>query len=293
MRGRFYLSVTLWAVALALVVWTTGCRRETTSRPSLAVSIAPQKYLLERITGDRYDIVTLLSAGSDPETYDPAAASLMSLQKSDIFFRVGTIGFEQAAIGKIAENMPDLRIVNCSAGIPLITGTHGSDHSFDPHVWVSVKNARVMAKNMYEAVMKNAGTNARYFTTNYHRLDADLAAMDSSLTIMLAPVKGRAFAIKHPSLSYFARDYGLKQLSLELDGKEPTPAQMKERMDWVRSSDALAFFVERGHLNGATRALASQLGLPTTEISLLDYDWNDNIMVVARALTAGAADKGK
>lgn len=285
MRRQY--SILLPAVVLTLLLLVCACARRQSDRPSLAVSIAPQKYLLERIVGDRYDIVTLLSAGADPETYDPSATSLLALQKSDMFFRVGTIGFEQAALGKIAENIPGLRIVNCSAGIPLVQGTHGSDRSNDPHVWVSVKNARIMARNMYEALMKQPHADHRYFTANYNRLDSELAQLDSTLTVMLAPQRGKSFAIKHPSLSYFARDYGLNQLSLELDGKEPSPAQMQQRIDQVRQADALVFFMEKGHANDASRNIASSLGIPVVEISLLDYDWKNNIIAVASALATG------
>ena len=267
-----------------------ACDNRTDTKPSLAVTIAPQKYLLERIVGDRFDIVTLLSASADPETYDPSVSSLMGLQKSEIFFRVGTLGFEQASLGKIAESSPDLKIVNCSVGIPLAEGTHGGRNGYDPHVWTSVRNARIMAKNMYEALVQQHPKDKEYFRHRYELLDRDLASMDSTIAVMLTPSKGESFVIRHPSLTYFANDYGLRQVSLELNGKEPTPAQMKQRLDEVRDSKASLFFIEKGHSSYATRNIATTLNLPVTEISLLDYDWKENMLNVARAVAAAAPD---
>lgn len=286
------LKTIAYLIVLGGSLLPMGCKDpSTTTKPVLAVTIAPQKYLLERIVGDRYDIVTLLSASADPETYDPAVSSLMGLQKSRIFFRVGTLGFEQAALGKIAQTSPDLKIVNCSAGIPLAEGTHGGRDGYDPHVWTSVRNARVMARNMYDALVAASPADKDYFTHRYKRLDRELASIDSTMTVWLAPHRGEAFVIRHPSLTYFARDYGLDQLSLELDGKEPTPAQMKQRLDKVKQRDAQIFFIEKGHGTDATRGIASALDLPVTEISLLDYDWKENMLNVAKAIADGAADQ--
>lgn len=277
----------------ALLPMLGACNHQDSEKPSLAVTIAPQKYLLERIVGDKYDIVTLLSASADPETYDPAVSSLMGLQKSEIFFRVGTLGFEQASLGKIAEASPDLKIVNCSVGIPLSEGTHGGPNGYDPHVWTSVRNARVMAKNMYEALVQLHPKEKEYFRHRYELLDRDLASMDSTISVMLAPSKGESFVIRHPSLTYFAKDYGLRQVSLELNGKEPTPAQMRHRLDEVRDSKAALFFIEKGHASDATRNIATSLNLPVTEISLLDYDWKENMLNVARAVAETAPDSAR
>ena len=282
MKRRQILSLLTFAAVVMLVI--AACSKTPPKKPSLAVSIAPQKYLLEQIVGDKYDIVTLLPANSNPETYDPSVNSIMGMQKSLIFFRIGTIGFEQASIGKIAENLPELKIVNSGAGIPLAEGTHQGPRGYDPHVWSSVKNARIIARNMYDALVKNIPKDEKYFTRRYRVLDRDLAQLDSTLAAELASSRGAAFVIQHPSLTYFANDYGLRQMPLEINGKEPSASQMRTRLDEISTASPRVFFLEKGHKGSQTESLARDLNIPTAEISLLDYDWKKNLLTVARAI---------
>ncbi len=97
MTGKNIISVAVSLLLLLLAGMVSACSQQDGSKPTLTVTIAPQKYLLDKITGDKYDVVSMLSANADPETYDPTVTSMMGVQKSDLFFRVGTIGFEQAA----------------------------------------------------------------------------------------------------------------------------------------------------------------------------------------------------
>lgn len=271
------------ALLIGLLAMVAGCAREVTN-PTLAVSIAPQKWLLDKIVGDKYEVVTLLTPEANPETYDPSTGSLMALQRSKIYFRTGTIGFEQASLPKIAENFPDLRIANSGKGISFVEGTHNGPAGFDPHIWTSVRNARVMAKNMYEEVVKLDPANKAYYDRRYRNLDNELVDLDNELASRLASKKGSSFVIQHPSLSYFAKDYGLVQITLEQGGKEPTPKQMQQRLREAEKADATVFFVEKSHDSPAIRNIAEQLNLPVHEVTLLDYDWDKNLMKVADAI---------
>ena len=282
----------MFAAAVAILIcMLPSCRHENKTKSSVAVTIAPQKYLLEKIVGDRYDVVTLLSANDDPETYDPTVTSLMSLQDSKAFFRVGTLGFELAALGKITESMPDMKIVNSSEGITLLEGTHGGPRGYDPHVWTSVRNARIMARNMYNAMVRLDPKSEKYFTRRYKALDHDLQQTDSLIAARLAGAKGHTFMMRHPSLGYFARDYGLKQLTLELNGKEPTPRELRHRLDEAAGANPDVFFIEKGKGADAARSVATNMNIPVVEISLLDYDWKQNMLKVADAIATRAADK--
>ncbi len=291
MTGKNIISVAVSLLLLVLAGMVSACSQQDGSKPTLTVTIAPQKYLLDKITGDKYDVVSMLSANADPETYDPTVTSMMGVQKSDLFFRVGTIGFEQAALGKIAETSPDLKIVNCAAGIKLSEGTHGGPRGYDPHIWVSVRNARQMARNMYDALVEQYPKDKKYFSERYAALDRELVQLDSTLTAMLAPCRGAAFVIKHPSLTYFARDYGLNQVTIEMQGKEASPAQMRERLDAAGKAAPVVFFIEKGHDSAAVVNLAESMNLPTVEISSLDYEWKDNLLAVARAVARQSADR--
>mgnify|MGYP002508366469 FL=1 len=130
---------------VAMVSLLMGCNSAPT-KPVLTVSIQPQKYLLERIVGDKFDVQCLLAKGANPESYEPNMTHLINLEKSHIYFSIGNLGFELAIKNKLQVNAPQLKVVNCSQGIQLLQGTHsgvlhtagncshGHNHEVDPHV---------------------------------------------------------------------------------------------------------------------------------------------------------------
>ena len=74
-------KVALFAVLLSLILTVGGCtKRQAVEAATITVSILPQKYFLEKITGDKFQVTCMLSKGSSPENYDPAMSSMMLLE---------------------------------------------------------------------------------------------------------------------------------------------------------------------------------------------------------------------
>lgn len=284
-RHRLAIVATI-VVAVLLFACTSGVSRQK-EKNTITVSIPPQKYMLEKIVGDKFKINTMIAPGVNPETYDPSMNHLMALENSAIYFRMGNIGFETAVLSKIEENFPDLDIVNSSAGISLITGTHGHHHGekeIDPHVWTSVKNARIIAENMYETIVKVDSENKEYYTDRYNKFVEELNQLDDSVSSLLSNHKGDSFLVWHPSLSYFAKDYGLEQLSMESDGKEASVRQYADKLDNAHHVKPKVFFYQKEYDNRKSQQLADELGLKVVEINLMGYEWEQEILNIANAL---------
>jgi len=267
---------------LLTVLWTTGCRRTPTdTRPRLTVSIEPLRFFVEAVAGDRFGVTVLVPAGSSPETYDPTPQQMVELGRSRAYFRVGTLGFERTRLEKIRENMPEVLLVNTSEGIALLPATGGDD----PHTWTSPANARVMARNIRDALcrMDSAGTD--YYTRRLQRLEQRIDSVDRLLRTRLHPLRHRTFVIHHPALGYLARDYGLRQLAVEQDGKEPSAARLRQLIAAAQTDSVQTVFVQREHAGRATRQLAAHLGVQVVEINPLAYDWVDHMVNIARALS--------
>lgn len=281
---------------LVIVVSFVGCvGKDTTDKNVLTVSIPPQKYLLERIVGDKYEINSMLAPGVNPENYDPSMNHLVGLQKSKAYFRVGNLGFESAVLPKINENFPELRIYSSSVGISLIYGTHshcenGHDHhhhdaaNVDPHMWTSVKNAKIMASNMYKVMVEIDPQNKSYYSKRYEALRKDLIAIDDSITSMLAKHKGETFLVWHPSLSYFARDYGLIQMSVESEGKEASAQQLKQIITNAKLASPKVFFYQKEYDSRQVEMLNKEIGTELVPINLMNYEWEQEMYNVASAL---------
>lgn len=253
----------------------------------LTVSIEPQRYLLERIAGDGWAVSTMLPNGADPENFDPPMSALKSAMNSKAYFRVGTMAFEDALTRRLGDG---LRMVDTSEGIELIHGTHDCgghhDHSdeADPHIWSSVRNAKVMARNMYEAMVKIDPDNEGAYTANYDRLRASLDSLDTELALALAPDRGATFITWHPSLSYFARDYSLNQLALGAEGKELSAEAFRSRIDKAREANAAVMILQPDMDNGRSEEVARQAGARTVTVNLLGYDWPRQMRLVAESI---------
>lgn len=272
------------------MVGIISCNNTMKSKPIVTVSIQPQKYLLEKIVGDKYDVSCMLAQGANPEAYEPSMSHLMNLEKSLAFFKIGNIGFELAIMDKVKSNNPDLKIFDTSKGINLISGTHKEDiddghhHEIDPHVWSSVTNAKIIAKNMYEAMVEIDPKHKNYFTKNYRNLQNELNQLNDSVSNMLDSMKGKSFLIWHPSLSYFARDYGLNQISLGSEGKDISIKNMKAKIQQAKADSSVVFFFQPEFDGRQAQTIDKELGIKTVSINPMNYNWKQEILKTANAI---------
>ncbi len=283
----------LFPLFLITLFW--GCRSGTKEEKMLSVTIEPQRYFLENIVGDSYKINTIVPAGVSPETYEPTPTMMMKLRESAIYFKVGFLGFENAWADNLAKNNPDVKIVNCSEGIELIYGEHhhatgkseGEDEHVllpDPHVWSSPKTARIFSENMYKALVEYDSLREEFYRQNFLALVQRIDRTDSIITRLLADIPSRSFIIYHPALSYLARDYGLKQYSIEFEGKNPSPAQMKALIDIARKEGINVVFVQQGFDMKNAVVVANEIGAKVYRINPLAYEWDKEMIRIARIL---------
>lgn len=278
--------------ALSLLV---GCQSGTKEEKILSVTIEPQRYFLENIVGDRYKINVIVPVGASPETYEPTPAMMVRLAKSAIYFKVGFLGFENAWAESLVKNNPDVKVVNCSEGIDLIYGEHHhssgtseeeDEHRLlpDPHVWSSPKTARIFAENMYRGLITSDPQNEEFYRENFSELIEKIDRTDSIISRLLMDIPSRSFIIYHPALSYLARDYGLKQYSIEFEGKNPSPSQMKALIDIARKEGVNVVFVQQGFETKNATVIANEIGGKVYVINPLAYEWDKELIRIAHIL---------
>ena len=284
-------SVSLVCVCVAAMVAACagGSKADREDARVITVSILPQKYFLEKIVGDRFEVKCMLDKGGNPETYEPSMSYMMNLEKSDAYFLMGNIGFELSIRSKIKEYNPDIKVCDVSEGIELISGSHHFDaddkEGIDPHTWTSVANARVIIKNMLDDVVELDPEHKAEYESNYRDFDRELSEFQDSIALRLQPVKGEAFVVWHPSLSYFARDYGLEQISLEYDGKEVPVKYLEKKVVYAVSRKPSVFFFQKGMDTNQAQTVNAQIGTWLVEINPLGYDWKYEIRKIADALS--------
>lgn len=274
-------------IPLLLLLLSACSNTPTDERPTLTVSIEPLRYIVESIAGNRYQVQTLMPQGGSPETYEPTPRQMMELNSSRTLFRVGTLGFEKTILEQMAEGTPNLEIVNLDEGIkPLFDHNHKHDgmNSADPHIWMSTENLKLMAGTTCKALCAIDSTNTSFYR---QRLDLFLAKMDSldtELKNITKPIANRSFLIYHPALGYFARQYGLLQLSVEHDGKEPSAAYLKQLINKCKSENVTTVFISKEHTGRAAHRISDALHVKPTTINPLDYDIPAQLRHIANEL---------
>ena len=284
--------ISLLVICSITAVWIiTGCGAAPSERPIVTVSIEPQRYILEQITGDRVQVRSLLTEGANPESYDPSVTHMHNLGKSLGYLRMGNIGFEVALVDKISEANPGLQIFNTSEGVSPILGTHShGEHehtAVDPHTWTSVKNVKIIARNMLDAMEQVDPDNKNYYKENYETFAARLDSLDNVITSKLAPHRGESFMVWHPSLSYFARDYGLNQVIVgNSENKDNSVNDLRTAIDSARATGARIFFFQKDIDSRQVSAINSELQSDEININPLSDQWEDEIMRIADAIAS-------
>lgn len=282
--------------AFLILLFLSACserKKESTDERIITVTIEPQRYFTEAIAGDKFTVCSMVPKGSSPETYDPTPQQLVSLGKSEAYFRIGYIGFERSWMDRLLNNTPHIQVFDTSKGIDLIFesafehGDHHHEGGVEPHIWNSTTNALIIAGNTFKALTVLDKKNEAYYKARYDSLCQRIEQTDSLIRQELStPEADHAFIIYHPALSYFARDYGLHQISIEEGGKEPSPAHLKELMDICCKEGVRIIFVQPEFDKHNAEIIANQTGTRVVSINPLSYDWEKEMLNVAKSLSA-------
>lgn len=286
----------------------TGCVIKQTDGVIVTVTIEPQRYFAEKIAGDKFKINCVVPAGQSPETYDPTPREMMQIGKSIAYLRIGPIGFEQAWMDKIRENNPKMEVFDTSEGMDMLTATEEEhDHSthnheahaaddahhhhhhggVDPHIWSSIAGAKVVAWNTLNAFITLDPDNTEYYWQNYNKLMDEIDKTDTEIKQLLDPLTDRTFIIYHPALTYFAQEFNLVQLCIEMDGKEPSPAQLKQLVETALANNARVVFIQQEFDQKNAEMIARETGCKLTVINPLAFDWPKEMIHIAKALADG------
>lgn len=247
----------------------------------VTVTIEPLRYFTEQIAGHCFEVKTMIPKGGNPETYEPTAQQMVDLSLSDLYIKVGHIGFERTWMKKLEANAPHTIIVDSSDGIVYLKSSNGID---DPHTWMSTANAVIIAQNIYHALASIDSKDSMYFKENLDNLIEKIADTDTKVRENLTKDKANAFVIYHPALTYFAHDYNLIQLPIEEEGREPSASQLKSLILKANELHVKTIFIQKEFSNRNTDIVAKGTGAKQEKANVLDYDWPKQMINIAKKL---------
>lgn len=279
-----------YLLLLATTLLLAACSETPrTDDRTMVVSILPLRTIVGSIVGSDFDIEVLVPAGASPETFEPTPRQFARMNRARQIFSVGLIDFENSLLSKLEEPQ---RVVNLSCGIDLIEGScahhhdgHEHAHGVDPHIWTSPRALQQMAANAYEAIHAAYPDSTKY-TLNYGKLQAALQQLDREVGSRLKAAGTRYFLIYHPALTYYARDYGIRQVAIENEGKEPSARELTRIIKQARADGITRILYQSQFPASAVEIIARDLHATSVAIDPLREDVLANIAEITDQITA-------
>lgn len=239
-----------------------GCTTKSDSdKKTIFVTITPMQSIIEEITAGDFDIEVIVPKGASPETFEPTPKQVTSFSDAELIFSTGIIDFEQSLVERISG---DAEVVNLSNGIELIAGScshgnHKHKHGVDPHIWTSPRALRTMVTNAHKAIMAHYPDSVKY-TEATERLLERINKLDNYCATRIKAEGVEAMMIYHPAYTYYARDYGIEQIAIEHDGKEPSLRQTTALIEKAKEHGVKAILRQPQYSEDKVRAIANDAG---------------------------------
>jgi len=271
------------------------------------VSIVPQKYFVQQIGKDLVDVQVMVQPGANPATYEPKPRQMADLSKTKVYFSIG-VPVENAWLKKIAAANPKMKVAHTDHGIEKIhmaahhhhhdkedehhekgenheEGEHG--HSgLDPHIWLSPPLVMTQARTILSVLQEVDPTHRAAYEANYKVFISGIVNLDLDLKNIFAGKRGLQFMVFHPAWGYFAQAYGLEQVPIEIEGKDPKSAQLKELIKHARENGIKVVFVQPQFSTKSAKLVAKEIGGEVAFVDPLAENWSANLREVANKFKA-------
>jgi zinc transport system substrate-binding protein len=296
------------AILLVFVAWWAGVPAHAQNKPAgkvkAFVSILPAAYFVERVGGPNVEVSVLVGPGQDPHTFEPTPKLMAKLANAQVLFKMG-FPFEETLIKKVGSSFKNVEVVDLQQGIKLRAMTeeeseaeeaehghgeaeeHGHEHEageMDQHSWLDPQLAKVQAKTIADTLIRLDPSRKDQYEKNLEGFQADLDAIHEQLKKALAPVKGKSFFVFHPAYGYFGDAYGLKQVPVQIGGKEPTARQLARLIELAKEDGVRIIFVQPQFSKKSAEALAKSIDGAVVPLDDLAPDYLKNLQEMAAKL---------
>ena len=271
--------------------------------PVAYMPVLPYEFLMEKLASGLVDIRTIVGEGDDCHDYSPTPKQVTKISKSNLIF-YGDLGFEGNFFVKLGDGNKAPKQIDLLGGLKLLEGScaaceaakkEGHDHAHnhnhdhdelkDPHVWLSPNMLKQQAQNLTKELKTYLGESAHgELDSNLAALTKELDQVDKELREALAPLKGQKFYVYHGAFAYFAADYGLEQVAIEIGNRKPTPKQLTKIANQAKQDNVKIVFVQPQFDQSSAKALASAIGGEVATLDPLEKDVVANLRKIAAAM---------
>lgn len=260
----------------------------------ITVSIIPQEYFVKKIGGDHVRVNVMVEPGAVPAIYEPKPQQLQALSEAEAYIGIG-VPFETVWMSRISQANPKMLTVDSTEGIERLTmiahdhhdhhdhGDHGEQETtLDPHVWLSPRLVKIQAQNIYETLVKLDPKHQEIYQTNLNSFLQEIEELDTQIRANLADLKQRKFIVFHPAWGYFAKEYNLTQVPVEIGGQEPSAAELAELIKEAKKEKIKVIFAQPELSSPSAKTIAKEIKGEVLLISPLASDWSNNLLEVSQ-----------
>ncbi|HIE14992.1 TPA: zinc ABC transporter substrate-binding protein [Candidatus Bathyarchaeota archaeon] len=253
---------------------------ENKDKICVVVTILPQAEFVEKIGGDKVNVIVMVPPGASPHTYELTPRQLLLVSKAQIYFQLGSgVDFEFSFLNKILRVNTRLKVVNCSRGIKILDR--------DPHVWLSPRNAKIMVKNIFKALVEVDPRYKSYYLNNMHAYLKQIDRLDKEIRKILENMTDRSFLVYHPAWRYFSMDYNLTQIPVEREGKSPTAKGLIALINQAVNLNKKVIYVSPQFDWKKAEVIAESIHGKIVFIDPLAKDYINNLRLVALKIAEG------
>ncbi len=268
-------------LVLILLLCLVGCSPSKENKLTVAVSIPPQVHFIEKICGERVNILNLIPAGASAEAYEMKPKEVISFSNADIYFSIGVPAEKNGILPNLSKNTqlvqlektvadfyPDLKIGN----------------ERDPHIWLSSKRSIIMVKEIADRLSEKDSENAVFYKENAEKYIKELEKLQNEIMQLFKDKRRKIFYISHPSYGYFADDFGLNMISLENNGQEATPKELADIITKAKNSNIKDIFCQEETSTKQAQAVAKELGGEVKILRPLAKDYETSLRQAANLI---------
>lgn len=245
------------------------------------VSVAPYVTMVNALAGDHVEVQLLVPAGYSSHTFEPTPRQILKAAKARLWFTIGE-PFETKAITALQSDNSALQTVDLREGLELLNDScHHHHHSSDPHIWMSPKMMETQVKHIAKALQEAFPDIAAEIAKNVEPLINRLQTLDKTIREMLSSKKGNTLFVSHPAYGYFCREYDLTQVSIEFEGKDPSPKKLTKLIDLGKELKVKTIFVQKQYSSKAAELVAQEIGATTDTLDPYGENYFENMPYIA------------
>jgi len=285
MKTKFFLSIMVLALLISACAPTAPqapAASAADTKLNITVSILPQKYFVERVGGEFVNVNVMVQPGNSPATYEPKPDQMTALAQADAYVSIG-VPFEKAWLEKIQAANANMKMVDTTQGIERAATPAGG---FDPHIWLSPSLVKIQSETIYKALAELDPAHAADYKANLEAFIQDIDALDADIRATLEKTDTKKFIVFHPAWGYFARDYGLEMIPIEVGGQEPSAQELAGLIEKAQAENIKVVFVQPEFSQEDAETIATEIGGKTLSIGALNPDWLGNLKSVAETFAA-------